>query len=287
MAESESGATDLMDDMDLGDVDDTGYEQDIEVEIIDGFYYQNVAFMNDKVRLFADFWMKLYSNCCLQRDYAVELLDDGKPDEAKAALENWPGTFGAPNIPQLLFETPDEPKRKKPSTLSNEYDVLSLIQDMKNNYITGNRVHIDVPNVFPEGQVSLVEYEHYIKRCDDCFKTIENYVIQNAFMYGAWLSRAFEKFQEEKSMRRISGNFDEWVDLRCKVKKTRARQLRMFYKLFHPYKKVLRCKLPFIWFVKNGKTIIDYFKSHPEVALPWTHELDCACGTCNFATAVA
>ena len=41
---------------------------------------------------------------------------------------------------------------------------------MKNNYIAGNRVHIDVPNVFPEGQVSLVEYEHYIKRCDDCFK---------------------------------------------------------------------------------------------------------------------
>ena len=108
---------------------------------------------------------------------------------------------------------------------------------MKNNYITGNRVHIDVPNVFPEGQVSLVEYEHYIKRCDDCFKTIENYVIQNAFMYGAWLTRAFEKFQEEKIMKRVSGNFDEWVDLRCKVKKTRLDNLECFTSFFTLIKK--------------------------------------------------
>ena len=103
-------------------------------------------------------------------------------------------------------------------------------------------------------------------------------------MYGMWLSRAFEKFQEEKSMKRVSGSFDDWVDLRCKVKKTRARQLRMFYEPFSPYKKVLRW---FAWFVRNGKTVVDYFKSHPMVALQWTHELDCACDTCDFATAVA
>ena len=280
MAESETGISDLFDDMDLKETNDTGYEQDVDVEVIDGFYHQNVAFMNEKVQVFADYWMKLYSNCCLQRDYAVELLNDKNPEEAKAVLQDWPDTCGAPNIPQLLCETPVEPKRKKRSAVSIECDAVSLIHQMKENYITGNRVHFDVPNVLPEGQVSLAEYQHYIKRCDDCFKTVENYVIQNAFMYGAWLSRAFEKFQEEKSMKRVSGSFDDWVDLRCKVKKTRARQLRMFYKLFCPYKKVLRCKLPFIWFLKNGKTVVDYFKSHREVALPWTHELDCACGTC-------
>ena len=104
-------------------------------------------------------------------------------------------------------------------------------------------------------------------------------------MYGAWLGQAFEKFQEEKSMKRVSGSFDDWVDSRCKVKKTRARQLRMFFKLFCPYKKVLRCKLPFVWFVKNCKTVVEYFESHPETAIPWTHER--ACGTCDFATAVA
>ena len=115
---------------------------------------------------------------------------------------------------------------------------------------------------------------------------MENYVIQNAFMYGMWLSQAFKKFQE-KSLKRIFGNFDIWVDSRCKGKKTMARHFRAFYTLFNPYKRVLRCKLPFIWFVKNGKTLVDYFTSHHEAAKPWTHELDCVCGICDFATAVA
>ena len=47
MAGSETRITDLMDEMDLEDVDDTGYEEDGDVEVIDGFYHQNVAFMND------------------------------------------------------------------------------------------------------------------------------------------------------------------------------------------------------------------------------------------------
>ena len=48
---SESGLTDMMDDFDLGDVTDTGYEKDVDVEIIfDGFYHQNISFVNDKIR---------------------------------------------------------------------------------------------------------------------------------------------------------------------------------------------------------------------------------------------
>lgn len=62
--------------MDLEETRDTGYGKDSVLEIIDGFYHQNVAFIIDKVQLFADYWVKLYSNCCLQRDYAVELLSD-------------------------------------------------------------------------------------------------------------------------------------------------------------------------------------------------------------------
>lgn len=62
--------------MDLEETRNTGYGKDSDLEIIDGFYHQNVAFMNDKVQLFADCWVKLYSNCCLQRDYALELLND-------------------------------------------------------------------------------------------------------------------------------------------------------------------------------------------------------------------
>ena len=280
MAGSETGVTDLMDEMDLEDINDTGYEKDVDVEIIDGFYHQNVAFMNDKVQLFAEYWMKLYSNCCLQRDYAVELLNDGKPEEAKAVLCDWSDTFGSPSVPQLLVEEPLERKRKKQSTYSIECDGVMLIKEMEDNYISGERVHFDVPNVLPEGDVSLAEYETRIKECENCFKTVENYVIQNAFAYGAWLSKAFNKFQNDKKHGLISGNFDDWIDQRCKVKPRRARQLRKFYKLFSPYKKVLRCKLPFIWFDKNGMSVVKYFESHPVVAMPWTHEMDCTCSNC-------
>ena len=120
MTESKTGLSNLMEDLDLEDVNDTGYERDMDVEITDGFYYQNVPSMNDKIQLFADYWMKLYSHCCLQRDYAIELLNDNKPEEAKAVLQDWPDTFGSPHLPQLLVETPNEPKRNKRSPALNE-----------------------------------------------------------------------------------------------------------------------------------------------------------------------
>lgn len=40
----------------------------------------------------------------------------------------------------------------------------------------------------------------------------------------------------------------------CKVKQIWARQFRKFYKLFSSCKKVLRCKLPFLWLDKHGST---------------------------------
>ena len=154
---------------------------------------------------------------------------------------------------------------------------MMLIKEMESNYIRGKRVRFDVPCVLPEGDVSFAEY---IQECENCFKTVENYVVQNAFIDGAWLSKAFDKFQEDKRRGLIPGNFDDWVNTQCKVEPRRAWQLRKFYKLFLPYKKVLRCKLPFIWFDKNGFSVVKYFESHPAIAIPWTHELDCDCDTC-------
>ena len=128
-----------------------------------------------------------------------------------------PVKTGAPKIPQLLFEIPAELKPKKRSAVLIKCDAVSLIEEMKDNYIRGDRVLVDVPNVFPEGEV-------LIKKCKNSFKTIDNYVIQNALVYGIWLSRAFDKFQEEKRLNRVYGSFDDWVNSRCKVKQTRARK---------------------------------------------------------------
>ena len=97
-----------------------------------------------------------------------------------------------------------------------------------------------------------------------------------------WFLRRSRNFK----MKRVSGIFNDWIDSRCEVKKTRVRQLRTFYKLFHPFEKVLGCRLPFILFVRSGPTVVECFESRREVAQPY-HELDCACGSHVFATAVA
>ena len=153
MAESETSLSDMMYEMDLGAVHNTGYERDVDIEVSDGFYYKSIAFMNDKVHLFADFWMTLYSTCCLQRDSAVKLMNDGKPDEAKDALNDWPTTIGSPQVPHLLFNLPKEPKRKKLSTLSLEESGIMLINEMVNNVNQGKIVLSNIPNI-PETNIS-------------------------------------------------------------------------------------------------------------------------------------
>lgn len=42
------------------------------------------------------------------------------------------------------------------------------------------------------------------------------------------------------------------------------------------------CKLLFLWFVKHGDTIVNYFKIHREPALPWTNEIDRVCVMCKI-----
>ena len=86
----------------------------------------------------------------------------------KAALSDWPDTTGSSNVPQLLFEEPLERKRKKQSTYSIECEGVMLIKEIEDNYIRGEGVHFDVPNVLPEGDMSLAEYETHIKECENC-----------------------------------------------------------------------------------------------------------------------
>ena len=89
--------------------------------------------------------------------------------------------------------------------------------------------HYDVPNEFATEELTLKEYEMRIKECDRCFQTVQNYHLKNAFVYGKWFEKAFQKFQEHKRNKSTSvTNFDEWVNGKCWVKKTCARQQMMF-----------------------------------------------------------
>lgn len=57
MAESESGLTDAVDDLDLEDLN-TGDERHFDIEVIEN----NVEPMYDKVHLLFDFWKEMYVN---------------------------------------------------------------------------------------------------------------------------------------------------------------------------------------------------------------------------------
>ena len=111
------------------------------------------GFYERQCSIICHYWMKLYSNCCLQQGYAIELLNDGKP---KAVLNDWPDTTGAPKVPQLLFEELTDKRQKNRSTNSFESDGVMLLKEMEENYIRGTRVHFNAPNV-PEGDISLAK----------------------------------------------------------------------------------------------------------------------------------
>lgn len=172
-------------------------------------------------------------------------------------------------MPQVLpTEQEEQFKRKK---ARKETDVEVLIQEMRSKFSPStSEFHYDVPNEFPTEKLTLDEYEMKIKECDRCFQTVENYHLKNAFVYGKWIEKAFQKFQEDKRNKSTSvTNFDEWLNGKCCVKKTCTRQLRIFYNRFNKYIKVLQCKLPFIWFACNGAAILNYFKDNEEEANQW------------------
>ena len=213
--------------------------------------------------------MKLYSNCCIERDDALGLLRLGNVDDAIKKLEDWPATIGCPGVPQVLPTKQEEQLNHKKARKAT--DVEALIQEMRSKFSpSAVEFHYDVPNEFPTEELTLEEYGMKIKECDRCFQTLENYHLKNAFVYGKWIEKAFRKFQEDKRNNVISiTNFDDWVDRKCFVRKTRARQLMIFYRRFNRYIKVLQCKLPFIWFVRNGNAVLNYFKDHEEEANQW------------------
>ena len=142
-------------------------------------------------------------------------------------------------MPQVLPTKQEEQLKHKKARKAT--DVEALIQEMQSKFSPSTlEFHHDVPNEFPTEVLTPEEYETKIKECDRCFQTVENYHLKNAFVYGKWIEKAFQKFQEDKKNKFISvTNFGEWVNRKCFVKKTRARQLRMFYNRFNQYIKVL------------------------------------------------
>jgi len=174
----------------------------------------------------------------------------------------------------------DKPKKeKKPSSY--------IFKELQKAYVKPSKGWRGQQPTFPEiglpvQGLPLMEYEQRLKSFNFAMKRVDCYHLLYNFFYGAWIQTAFDRFQVEKKSNFLNGatNFDDWVDVKCGVNRTKARQLRKFFRSFKPYQKALHAKLPFDWFIKNGSALVEYFEANPSIAEPWTHYLFCECDNC-------
>ena len=170
--------------LDLADeeyvVSDPCYETHHDVDLVHCFYLENAIYRaNEKITVLADYWMKLYSNYCLQRGEALKFLRV----EALKALEDWPEAIGCPKVSQLL--PVEQGERTKHKNARKTTDVSCLVQEMRSKFVPGYvQVQQEVPNEEPGDELTLEDYERKIRDCENCH-------LKNAFIYGLCLNQAF------------------------------------------------------------------------------------------------
>ena len=202
--------------------------------------------------------------------------------QVKGALGALPSFDNSPPVPQLIVP-PYKDKAKKATKPSRFF-----YEEMKKAYVkppkgwqNTQEVFGTMPDPTDVNGFSLKDYEVRIVSITASMKTIYHFYNCYNFFYGCWIQVAFERFQYEKRSGQIEpANFDDWVDIKCGVNRTKARQLRNLANSFKDYQKVLHSRLSFDWFVKNGSKLLEYFKENPDVAESWTHKIFCQCSEC-------
>ena len=106
---------------------------------------------------------------------------------------------------------------------------------------------------------------------------IEKFSIRNAYVIGTWLEAAFTKFDETKA-NRLSGNFEDWLNVNTNVKKSKANDLRNFAKLAKTIPQILNCNLPVTFFMKTFGVLMKHFHGKNGA---WNHSIDCQCQLCS------
>ena len=72
----------------------------------------------------------------------------------------------------------------------------------------------------------------------------------------------------------------EWLQARMKVGKRHSYFLRNLAKLETIVPRILRCKLPADFSVRNHRQLITHFRGN-DAPEPWYHSLDCTCNECK------
>ena len=106
--------------------------------------------------------------------------------------------------------------------------------------------------------MELMDMLQEIAKITGHYSHIEKFSIRNAYVIGTWLEAAFTKFDETMA-NRLSGNFEDWLNVNTNVKKSKAKDLRNFAKRVKTIPKIFNCNLPVTFFMKNFSVLMKHF----------------------------
>ena len=106
--------------------------------------------------------------------------------------------------------------------------------------------------LLPPSEMELTDILQEITKITGHYSNIKKFSIRNVYVIGTWLEAAFTKFDETKA-NRLSGNFEDWLNVNTNLKKSKANDLRNFAKLAKTIPKILNCNALVIFF--PGKAV--------------------------------
>ena len=160
-------------------------------------------------------------------------------------------------IPHVLhiITQPKIPKEKK----SNERSAETLIKQMYQEYQQTDLAQgLSQLTILPPSEMELTDILQEITKITGHYSNIKKCSIRNAYLIGTWLEAAFTKFDATEA-NRLSGNFEDWLNVNTNVKKSKANDLRNFAKLGKTIPKILNCYLPVTFFTKNFSVLMKHF----------------------------
>ena len=174
-----------------------------------------------------------------------------------------------PHVLHIIMQ-PKIPKENK----SNERSVKTLIKQMYQEYQqTDLAQELSQLTILPPPKMELMDMLQEITKITGHYSHIERFSIRNAYVIGTWLEAAFTKFDQTKA-NRLSGNFEDWLNVNTNVKKSKANDLKNLAKLVKTIPKILNCNLPVTFFTKNFGVLMKHFHGKNEA---WNHSFDCQC----------
>ena len=133
-------------------------------------------------------------------------------------LSNLKPPQGIPHALHIITQ-PKIPKEKK----SKERSAKTLIEKMYPEYQHTNLAQaLSQLILLPQPEMELEYILQEITKITGYYPHIEKFSMRNAYVIGTWLEAAFTN---ENKANRLSGNFEDWLNVNTNVKKSKANDL--------------------------------------------------------------